>query len=215
MLAWGSTWQALLTAGLAVLALGIVLLVWPHGTIVVVAVLIGVVLLVTGILRLVQGFTASEESGARRVAYVMIGLLAGLAGLYCLRHIDVTVTVLGVIVGLFWTMQGVVDLALAAGPGRAADRVLTGLMGLLSLAAGLIVIFWPSETLTVLVVVMGIWFVLDGLLFGAMAWQLRRMSSAAGPPAPAAAATIPPQQAAVTDPLHQAGTASSSPGTSS
>jgi uncharacterized membrane protein HdeD (DUF308 family) len=207
MLAWGGTWQALLTVGVVLLALGVVLLAWPHGTLVVFAVLIGVALVLTGILRLVQGFTATEESGGRRVAYVMIGILAGLAGLFCLRHADVTVAVLGVIVGLFWTMHGVVDLALAAGPKMGQNRALTAVMGVLSLAAGLIVIFWPAETLTVLVWVMGIWLICDGLLFGLMAFQARRIYRA--DPLSRTAAAVPPQQAG--DPLRQAGSAPSSP----
>jgi uncharacterized membrane protein HdeD (DUF308 family) len=173
-LAVGNTWGALLTTGIVLLALGVILLAWPNGTLSVVAVLIGISLLLTGLIRLVQGLTASDASGGRRVGYVIIGILAGLAGLYCLRHVDVTVAILGVVVGLFWTMHGVVDLALAAGPGDRIDRVLTAIMGVLSVAVGLLALFWPSETLTVLVVLMGIWLIMDGLLFGLMAFGVRR-----------------------------------------
>ncbi|HEY1320604.1 MAG TPA: DUF308 domain-containing protein [Streptosporangiaceae bacterium] len=199
-LALGNTWGALLGTGVVLLALGIILLVWPHGTVVVFAVLIGIALLLTGIIRLVQGLTASDASGGKRVAYVVIGILAGLAGLYCIRHVNVTVAILGVVVGLFWTMHGVVDLVLAAGPGDRADRVLTGIMGVLSLVFGVLAIFWPSETLTVLVVLMGIWLLLDGLLFCLMAWQVRRAAAHAGPLSRTADA-VPPQQAGAGDPL--------------
>ena len=202
-LALGNTWGALLTTGLVLLVLGIILLAWPHGTLNVFAVLIGIALLLTGLIRLVQGLTASDSSGGRRVAYVIIGILAGLAGLYCLRHIDVTVAVLGVVVGLFWTMHGVVDLALAAGPGDKGDRIITGVMGVLSLIAGLLVIFWPSETLTVLVVLMGIWLILDGLLFSLMAFQIRRRAAHTDPLSLTAEA-VPPQQGGGTDPQRQA-----------
>lgn len=205
-LAVGNTWGVLLTIGLVLLALGIILLAWPNGTLTVVAVLIGIALLLTGIIRLVQGLTASDSSGGRRVAYVIIGILAGLAGLYCLRHVDVTVAILGVVVGLFWAMHGVVDLALAAGPGDRADRILTGVMGVLSLIVGLLALFWPSETLTVLVVLMGVWLILDGLLFGLTAFQVRRHYARAGPLSLTAEAAVPPRQAGDTDPLRQAGT---------
>jgi uncharacterized membrane protein HdeD (DUF308 family) len=193
-LAVGNTWGALLTIGLVLLALGVILLAWPNGTLSVVAVLIGISLLLTGIIRLVQGLTASDTSGGGRVAYVIIGILAGLAGLYCLRHVDVTVAILGVVVGLFWTMHGVVDLALAAGPGDTIDRVLTAIMGVLSVAVGLLALFWPSETLTVLVVLMGIWLILDGLLFGLMAIQVRRHAGRRDPLSMTAeAAAVPPR----------------------
>ena len=103
-------------------ALGLILLVWPKATLIVVAALLGAALLVTGIFRLIHGFTAHDASGGMRAAYVIIGLLAALAGLYCLRHISVTVVLLAFIVGVFWTLHGIVDLSVAAtsGPGYRA-----------------------------------------------------------------------------------------------
>jgi uncharacterized membrane protein HdeD (DUF308 family) len=211
MLDWGGTWQALIVAGLGLLALGVVLLVWPRATIVVVAALVGAALLVTGVLRLVQGLTAKEESGARRTAYVMIGILAALAGLYSLRHIDMTVAVLGVVVGLLWTIHGIVDLAVAASPRHPAERVLTALLGVLSLAAGLLLVFWPAETLKVLVTVMGIWLICYGVLLALMAYEVHRIPAAADPLLLTTEATIPPQQAGPSDPLRPA-TQSGQPG---
>jgi uncharacterized membrane protein HdeD (DUF308 family) len=182
LLAQAGGWQALLAVAAAIFVLGLVLLAWPHASIVVVAVLIGIALLVTGVTRLVQGLTADEQSGAKRVAYVVIGILAGLAGLYCLRHIDVTTAVLGFIVGLFWVMHGVVDLAVAATSGPRQGRGLLAVTGALSLIAGLIVMFWPSESLTVVVAVIGIWLALDGVLFGFRAFQLRKLARSGAPP---------------------------------
>jgi uncharacterized membrane protein HdeD (DUF308 family) len=182
MLARAGGWQALLAAAAAMFILGLILLAWPHASIVVVAVLIGIALLVTGVVRLVQGLTAGEQGGAKRVAYVVIGILAGLAGLYCLRHIDVTTAVLGFIVGLFWVMHGVVDLAVAATAGPREGRGLIAVTGALSLIAGLIVMFWPSESLTVVVAVIGIWLALDGVLLGFTAFQLRKLSQSGTPP---------------------------------
>lgn len=166
----------MLTMAVATFVLGLILLIWPHATLVVVAILIGAALLVTGVLRLVQGISAPEESGARRTAYVVIGILAILAGLYCLRHISVTIALLAFIVGVFWTAHGVADLVVAAGPGARPDRGLLALAGTLSLIAGLIVIFWSPASLTVLVAVTGIWLILDGLLLAALATRLRRQT---------------------------------------
>ena len=130
------------------LAVGVILLVWPHATLIIVAALIGAALLVTGLFRLISGFTAHGVSGGTRAAYVIIGLLAALAGLYCLRHLDVTVVLVAFIVGVFWTLHGIVDLIVAATSGPGTGRGLRAFTGLLSLAAGLIVMFWPSITLS-------------------------------------------------------------------
>jgi uncharacterized membrane protein HdeD (DUF308 family) len=176
--AWAQAWQVVMVAAVATFALGLILLIWPKATLVVVAALIGVALLVTGVVRLISGFTEAGLSGGTRTAYIIIGLLAALAGLYCLRHISVTVALLAFIVGVFWTLHGLIDLIVAATSGPGTGRGLRALTGALSLAAGLIVMFWPTISLTVLVAVIGIWLLIYGLILGLMAWQVRRAGHA-------------------------------------
>ena len=108
--------------GVVTFAPGLILLVWPKATLIVVAALLGAALLVSGSFRLIHGFTAHDATGGMRAAYVIIGLLATLAGLYCLRHISVTVVLLAFIVGVFWTLQGIVDLTVAATSGPGTGR---------------------------------------------------------------------------------------------
>ncbi len=172
-LGWGRTWQAIAIAALLLFALGLILLIWPRETVVVAAILIGIALLVTGILQLLQGITAADESGGMRVAYVIIGILAILAGLYGLRHISVTVVLLAFIVGLFWAVHGVVEIVVAVSAPPGSGRGVVAVVGILSLAAGLIVMFWPAISLTILVVVLGIWLLCYGVLLAFLAFQLR------------------------------------------
>jgi uncharacterized membrane protein HdeD (DUF308 family) len=160
----------------AMLALGLLLLFWPNETLVVTAVLLGIALVVTGLLRLVHGATAGE-AGAHRGAHMLIGILAVLAGFYCLGDISLTVVLLSLVVGLFWAMHGLVDLVAASSP--RPGRALTGITGALSLLAGLIVIFWPAITAPVIVAVMGIWLACDGALLAATALYLRHVARAA------------------------------------
>jgi uncharacterized membrane protein HdeD (DUF308 family) len=175
---WGRTRGAMLTAALATFVLGLIMLAWPGMSLALFAVLIGVALLVTGILRLVQSITDSDESGASRAAYVIIGILAVLAGLYALRHIAGTVAVLAVIVGLFWAVQGVTDIMVAATAPAGRGRAVTAVVGILSLAAGLIVIFWPGISIAIVVTVLGIWLLCYGVLLAFLAFQLRPASRA-------------------------------------
>ena len=69
---------------------------------------------------------------------------------------------LAFIVGVFWTLHGIVDLIVAATSGPGTGRGLRAVAGVLSLAAGLIVMFWPTISLTVLLWVMGIWLLAYG-----------------------------------------------------
>jgi uncharacterized membrane protein HdeD (DUF308 family) len=66
----------------------VLLLVWPKETLTVVAILLGAALLVAGLFRLFEGFTAEDASGATRAAYIVVGLVAAVVGLFCLRHHD-------------------------------------------------------------------------------------------------------------------------------
>jgi uncharacterized membrane protein HdeD (DUF308 family) len=174
-----SAWPAFMAAGLGGIAVGVLLLAWPKATLAIVAVLIGASLIVAGLLRLIDGFTAHEASGSRRVAYVLIGLLAVIAGLYCIRHYHVTIAVLAIIVGLFWILHGIADLAIAMFAGPFPGRGLTAVAGMLSLAAGLIVLFWPTISLTVLIAVIGVWLIVYGVLMAITAFGLRRSGRAA------------------------------------
>ena len=174
--AWASGWQVVLLVAVLTLAVGVILLVWPHATLNVVGALIGAALLVTGLFRLISGFTARDVSGGTRAAYIIIGLLAGVAGLYCLRHLSVTVVLLAFIVGVFWTLQGIVELISAATSGPGTGRGLRAFTGVLSLAAGLIVMFWPSISLNILLWVMGIWLLAYGLMLGVLAFQIRHIA---------------------------------------
>ncbi len=175
----GSAWPAILAGGLGCLAAGILLLVWPRETLVVAAVLLGIALVVAGLQRLVHGFTAHDASGGRRTASVVVGLLAMIAGLYLIKHYHVTVGLMALLVGVFWVINGVAEMSAGLFGQLESGRGLAVLSGLLSLAAGLIVLIWPTISLTILVVVMGIWLIIYSVFLIVTALRLRRDMAAA------------------------------------
>lgn len=174
----GSAWPAFMAAGLGGIVVGIVLLAWPKATLAIVAVLIGISLIVAGLLRLIDGFTAHDASGGKRVASVVIGLLAIIVGLYCIRHYNVVIGALAIVVGLFWVIHGIADIAAGLFGGPFPGRGLTVVAGVFSLIAGLIVLFWPAITVIVLVRVIGIWLIVYGLIMAVTAISLRRHGTA-------------------------------------
>ena len=181
-----TAWPAFIAASLGAIAVGVILLVWPKATLAIVAVLVGASLIVAGMLRLIDGFTAHEASGGRRVAHVLIGLLAIIVGLYCIRHYHLTIAVLAIVVGLFWVLHGIADITVSLFSGPFPGRGLTVVAGILSLAAGIVVLFWPTISLTVLIAVLGIWLIVYGVLMAITAFSLRRVGGAeveAGEPA--------------------------------
>ena len=180
--AWTQAGHLFSFVAAATFVLGLMLLVWPEATTIVVAVIIGISLLVTGLSRLIEGLIADDADGSVRPAQVIVGLLAEVAGLYCVRHIEVTVSLLAFIVGAFWVLHGVLDLTVAAaGPGQA--RGLRLLVGGFSLTAGLSVLFWPAISMAVLLAVIGTWLMFYGLMLAVMAFQFRHLAGTGPVPA--------------------------------
>jgi uncharacterized membrane protein HdeD (DUF308 family) len=168
-MAWGAT----LAAAIGMLAAGVLLLVWPKATLTVVAILIGAALLVAGVFRLVDGIMARGESGGMRAADMVIGLLAIIAGLYCLKHHDLTILVVALVVGAFWVIYGIGELVTAATMGKLPGRGLKIVGGVFSLAAGLVILFWPGISLVLLLTILGAWLLFYGCVLAGLALRLR------------------------------------------
>jgi uncharacterized membrane protein HdeD (DUF308 family) len=177
------SWHALLAVGILLVAVGVILVAWPKATLIIVAILLGAALVISGIYRFIEGIADTEKSAGTRAAYVGIGLLAILVGLYCLRHHDVSIFLLALLVGIFWMMHGFTDLAAAASSRPRTGRGWLIVSGVFGIAAGAIVLFWPGISLLVLLLVLGAWLIFYGLVLAGMAFHLHRVTkraSAAG-----------------------------------
>lgn len=165
-------WAPVVFFAVLTVALGIVIVVWPHVTLRVAAVLFGVQLLVHGLYRVIQAAGSREVPMAARASMFALGLLSMLVGLLCVVRVATTIFALALLVGLFWIVSGISQLSMAAA-GHGRERALTVLSGLLGVVAGVIVIAWPHASLTVLTVVLGWWLIVLGCLGLGIGWRLR------------------------------------------
>jgi uncharacterized membrane protein HdeD (DUF308 family) len=171
------SWPAVLGGGLAMVALGIMVLVWPGATLTLLAILVGAALVVSGLVRLFQGFAGPALSGGARAGHIVIGVLGVLAGLYCLRHHGLSLFVVAFIVGAYFVVHGVADLSQSASRGTHA-RALRAVLGVFSIIAGILMIVWPAITLVLLVTLIGAWLCFYGIVLGAMAFSLLKTARA-------------------------------------
>ncbi len=183
----GRHWGLLLAVGAVTALTGVLTLVWPGRTIVVVAVLFGIQLVVAGLFRFVAALAAGDESGGTRVLYAVLGILSLIAGLYALRHLFLTIAALALLLGIFWIVNGVVEVIAAAGDRTMAGRGWQAALGVLSIVAGVVVLVSPSISLLTLAVVLGAWLVVLGVGQIVLAFQLR-----SGAPALASAIAATP-----------------------
>ena len=172
----GRAWGWVLAFGIITLALGVVVLVWPGRTLLVVAVLFGVQLILMGIFRFVAAFASNDVSGGTRVLYALLGVLSLIIGLYAVRHVLITLLALALLLGIFWIVNGTVELFTALSGRQAQGRGWAAFMGILSIASGIIVLAYPGISLLVLAVVLSVWLLVFGVMQITLAFRIRSLA---------------------------------------
>jgi uncharacterized membrane protein HdeD (DUF308 family) len=167
-------WSTVLFVGIVTAALGIVVLVWPGETLVVLSVLFGIQLLLFGLFRLIHAF--SDDVPARGLLG-FVGLIGMIAGIAILRHPYEAISVLATILGVVWIVSGAIDVIGALADSTIGHRFLQALAGLLSVVAGIIVVAWPEPTLQVIAWIGGLYLVIFGLFIVASSWSLRHAAN--------------------------------------
>ena len=155
------SWQATVIIGVVTLILGIIVTFHPGGSLNVVAVLLGILAIVSGIFHLARIFGRGE---AHRVWSGIVGLAFIVVGVLLIRHLHVTLALIGLYVGLVWIVQGMVALVAAFAGGAREGRGWWIFFGAISVIAGIVVVSTPVDSLTVLAVLLGIWFIVMGII---------------------------------------------------
>ena len=168
----GGNWQTTLIVGIVTLILGLIVAFHPSTSLNVIAVLIGVLLVIAGLFHLVRMFSGGES---HRIWLGISGLLLIVLGVILIRHLHLTVALMGLLIGIAWIVQGLSGLAagfsLPAGEGRGWWIF----FGIVSLIGGIVVTAFPTNSVTVLAVLAGIWFIIQGILEIIGAFMIRRM----------------------------------------
>jgi uncharacterized membrane protein HdeD (DUF308 family) len=174
-------WQPTLILGVLTLILGLVVSFHPTGSLNVVAVLLGVLMILSGIFHLLRVFGREEQ---HRIWLGITGLMFVVVGVVLIRHLHLTRAVVGLVIGITWIVQG-----LAALIGGVAGDVREGkawwiAFGAMSLVAGIVVTVTPASSLTFLAVLLGIWFIIMGIFEITAGLVLRRALKDMAAPVP-------------------------------
>ena len=154
------TWQATVFLGVLTLILGIIVSFHPTGSLNVLAVLLGVLMIFSGIFHLIRVFDPEE---GHRVWLGIAGLLFIVIGVILIRHLHLTVAIIGLVIGITWIVQGLTALIGGISGGAREGRAWWIIFGLVSLIAGIVVASTPTSSLNVLAVLLGIWFIIMGI----------------------------------------------------
>lgn len=158
--ALAASWQATLVVGTLTLIIGLVVSFHPTGSLNVVAVLLGILMILSGIFHLIRMFDSNEM---HRVWLGIAGLMFIVVGVVLIRHLDLSRAVIGLVIGITWIVQGLTALIGGVAGDVREGRAWWIPFGVVSVIAGLVVASAPASSLNVLAVLLGIWFVVMGI----------------------------------------------------
>jgi uncharacterized membrane protein HdeD (DUF308 family) len=191
------SWKASFLMGLATLILGVIVAFRPSGSLVVISVLIGILMIFSGVFHIIAAIDAPEH---HRAWPAIAGVLFIVGGIVLMRHLQYSLALIGLFVGFSWVIQGVSSLVggITRRAGRSGWSVF---FGIVSLIAGIVVISVPVATIVFLTTFLGIWFAVIGVFEMIDAFMSRHTwdRTASGPvsvPGQRAEAEVPDSQAA-------------------
>jgi uncharacterized membrane protein HdeD (DUF308 family) len=154
------SWQAALGLGVVTLILGLIVALHPSSSVNVIAVLLGILTIISGIFHLIRVLDTAEP---HRVWLGITGLLFIVIGVILIRHLHLTRSVIGLIIGITWIVQGLAALISGLSGGVREGRAWWIIFGVASLIAGIAVTAAPASSLDVLATLLGIWFMVMGV----------------------------------------------------
>ena len=166
----GRNWWILLGLGIISAVVGVLLIVRPAGSTWVLAVILAVYLLLSGIFAVVRGF-ASGLTGGMRAILIIGGVIGILLGLLMFRFgPDEKIEILGIFVAIWFLFAGIEALFIAAAVTEGRGWQIFN--GVIYLAAGIVLLVSPYAV-EVFVWVAGLWLLIIGLFQVIMSFRLK------------------------------------------
>ncbi len=171
-----SGWSgALIAVGVLSVVLGILVLVWPQATLLIVAILFGLQLIVTGAVRIAVTRELPSEPGWLKPVSIGLGVLSIVAGIVCLFRPGASLLVIAIFIAIGWIAEGIAALAQGFGSERTTGaRVFLIVFGAVAILGGLVVAIFPGSSLVVLTRVAGIVLIVIGIVELVAAVMARR-----------------------------------------
>ena len=161
-LAHHAIWDFIISRGIISLIIGILLLTMPGATILTLCLFVGFFLLINGVTTLIKAFKIHEHK-AFMISYGLFYLLAGI--IILLRPILVE-GIFFIIFTIWILITGLQQLitAIKAKHRPKQARILTAITGIISLALGLTLVFYPHIGFGIVIAIIGIYFLSYGIL---------------------------------------------------
>ena len=156
---------ALGVGGVLSVILGILILVWPGKTAMVVTALIAIYAIAAGLVYAGLGIFTANRGGWSRLGHILLGVVFVIAGIVAFANLGATTVWLaafvGILVGIMWIVEGVVALSTLD---LAPSRGWTIFFSIISIIAGVTLLFSPIWGAVILWWLLGIGAVVFGII---------------------------------------------------
>ena len=158
------------------IAAGVLALAYPDITLLVLGLIVGINLVLIGCGLGGSRRPSEQHTEGGRVLRFIVGFLAILAGLVCLVRPGAGVLALLIALSFWFILTGVADLARALDRAR-EQRVIAVILGVIGIAAGVIIVANPDIGLTTLALLAGIGFIVRGTVEVMAGLYMRRLAT--------------------------------------
>jgi len=161
-------WWLFVVLGVICVATGIAAMVWPHITLLTLGILAGIYLLIAEVMEIIDAI--SGDAGGRAMSAIL-GVLALIAGLLCIRRPGESLLAVVIVVGVYLVAAGVLRIVRAFG--SEGNRWWGFAAGAVDAIAGIVVLSWPELGLVTLAVFFAITMLFRGVFSIVIGLKLR------------------------------------------
>ena len=184
------TWWAVALRGVVAVLFGLLALIWPDITLLALVILFGAYSLVDGTFALGSAIFGENADGSSRAWLAVQGVSGVAIGLITFFWPDVTALVLLYLIAFWAIVTGVLGVIAAIRLRRELNgEWLMVLAGTLSVVFGILLAVWPAAGALTLVLFIGAYALLFGIVLIGLAFRLRHLRSGGAPAGTARPAT--------------------------
>ena len=170
---WRSSWRFLLGTGALLALLGIAAIIYPAVATATVNILAGVFLIIAGVLLFGFAFAARDAGGL--TVWIVVGAFTTIVGIVFLAAPQISTVTLTVLLAFWFILSGLTKIVAAFDLRGRQDAALVAVNGLISLLLGGLIAFdLPSSGDWAIGLLLGVMFLLDGIVMIAVGWSMRR-----------------------------------------
>jgi uncharacterized membrane protein HdeD (DUF308 family) len=171
------SWWLLLVRGIAAVIFGVLALIWPQITLLVLVTFFGAYALVSGVSELFAGF----RHGARSRGWLIFsGIIGILAGIVAFVWPGITSLALLYLIAFWAIFTGVSEIVAGIQLRKVIDNEWMFIVaGVLSVIFGILLLIWPGAGMLSLVWLIGIFAILYGLAMIALSIRVKNFTSRA------------------------------------